>query len=469
MFPSRSIALTLFISTMLTVSGVVLVLVALFRISLGEGLNDYVAKLELSRLDRVENVLLRRYQRQGESWQFVQSPRDLQPDGPPEGARPMPADGLPPPPAAGQDRLGVGPRLALFDAQGRLVMGPSEAGPRPKRTLRLNGRVIGFIGLAPAREEGGGLARQFLESQTRNLVVIAVLAVVVSALVAMLLARHFRAPIAALAQAARKLAEGRFDTRVTLSRRDELGGLADHFNGMAIRLERFEQSRRQWVADTSHELRTPITILRAHTDAMRDGVMPFDTRGLDRLDSAVTDLDRLVSDLYQLARADVGMFDFHRERLPVAELFDELGNRFSEPVRQAGLVLELLPPPDVTVEVDPERLRQLFGNLLNNAMRYTDAGGKVRIAAHANGPLLDIVVEDSAPGVPDSALPHLFERFYRVDVSRSRRGGGSGLGLSICQSIAEGHGGRIVATHSSLGGLKLTLTLPLSQGGGRIQ
>jgi two-component system sensor histidine kinase BaeS len=358
--------------------------------------------------------------------------------------------------------LALGQRLAIFDSQSHRVFGPPEAQPRPKRALFLHGKLIGYMGLAPAGDADSGMTRQFLQSQTRNLVVIALFAVIVSAFVAMSLARHFRTPIAALADGARLLARGRLETRVSLIRHDELGDLARDFNAMAERLERFEQSRRQWVADTSHELRTPLTILRAHTDAMRDGVMPLDQRGLDRLDSAVTDLDRLVADLYQLARADVGLFDFRREAITLPALFEELGDRHGEPMRRAGLRFELEPPPAVSIQVDPDRLRQLFGNLLGNAVRYTDRGGVVRLSAELNGPLVVITIEDSAPGVPDAALGRLFERFYRVDVSRSRRDGGSGLGLSICQAIAEGHGGRIVAGHSKLGGLRVTVTLPIA-------
>lgn len=470
---------------MLTVVGVVAVLVLLFRISLGEGFNDYVAKLELVRLDRVEPILLARYQQHG-GWGFAHGPGDLLPAPPRErpppeagfsedGRPPPPDDQRPPrdaegaqrPPRGPQDTLSIGPRLALFDAQGKLVAGPPEATPRPKRALRLNGEVIGYLGLSPLKEPGGGLTQQFLEKQTRNLAAIALIAVVLSAIVALMLTRHFRAPIAALAQAARALAAGRLDTRVQLSRQDELGALAQDFNTMAGRLERFEQSRRQWVADTSHELRTPLTILRAHTEAMRDGVMPLDQRGLDRIDSAVGDLDRLVADLYQLARSDVGMHDFHRQPLPLADLFDDLRDAFAEPMRQGGLALEIIPPPHAMLDGDTERLHQLFGNLLNNALRYTDKGGRVRIAATVNGPLADITLDDSAPGVPDSALPHLFERFYRVDVSRSRKAGGSGLGLSICQAIANGHGGRIGASHSPLGGVRVVVTLPLAQGARR--
>ncbi len=468
----RSIAATLFFSIMLTVSGVVLALAVMFRISLGEGFIDYVAKLELDRLDEVEIRLVEQFRRDG-NLARIRGARDLAPmrAGSPEDDAPPRPDGgetrggpdvppPPPPPPAGRiDRLGLGPRLALYDASGRRLFGAPESARRPKRAVRVDGTIIAYLGLAPVHDEGGGLAQQFLHSQTRNLLLIALIAVAVSAVVAIWLARYFRRPIAALSVAARELAAGRLDSRVNLQRADELGALADDFNIMANKLERFELSRRQWVADTSHELRTPLTILRAHTDAMRDGVMPLDARGLARLDSAVGDLDRLIADLYQLARADVGMLELRREAMPLGLLFDELATQYREPLRQIGLSLELLPPPDVHLLADPERMRQLFANLLGNAMRYTDAGGKVRISAVADSAKVAIRIEDTAPGVPDGALAHLFERFYRVDVSRSRRGGGSGLGLAICQSIVEAHGGHIAAGHSSLGGLCITVTL----------
>lgn len=472
----RSIATPLFATLMLTTLGAVVMLVVLFRLSLGAGFNDYLARLELTRLDPFETGLISRYRQYG-NWTFVNSPRDLLPPGS-VNQRPPPRDDTAPPPFGNDPPLprdnrrpphmAFAQRLALFNDHGDLVMGPPEARNRPQRPLILDGQVIGYLALASAPDPNDALGSRFFASQTRNLLLSALFAVLVSALAAVLLARHFRQPIAALAQAARRLAAGQLNARVTLERNDELGDLARDFNLMAQKLERFEQSRRQWVADTSHELRTPLTILRAHTDAMRDGVMPLDQRGLGRIDSAVADLDRLIDDLYQLARADVGSDSYMKAPMSVSALFDELGERFREPMRKAKLTLNLiLPTQDLHIEGDHSKLTQLFSNLLSNSMRYTDAGGEVRLSARANGPLAEIQLDDSAPGVPDAALSHLFERFFRVDASRSRQGGGSGLGLSICQAIVAGHDGQIRAQHSQLGGLSMLVVLPLAKPRGR--
>lgn len=478
----RSIGVTLFLALLATALCVVVLLVVLFRVSLGAGFTEYVSRLELTRLDRFEQHLQARYRDEG-SWQFVRHPQDLLPDGPPPRREdgPPPRRGEGPPPRAGDDparrgppgeprrggdRLGLGPRVALFDAERRYIMGPPEAASRPMRAmLGPNGQVIGYLALAPVADSGDVLAKHFLESQTTNLLLSALFALLVSALVAFWLARNFRKPILALTEAARQLAAGRLATRVELARRDELGDLGRDFNAMAHKLQRFEQSRRQWVADTSHELRTPLTILRVHTDAMRDGIMPLDQKGLSRLDGAVADLDRLVADLYQLARADVGMHDYHPEPLKVGELLADLLERYREPMRKGGLQLSAAEPPALVVLGDLERLHQLFGNLLANSLRYTDAGGEVRMAARQVGREVEITIEDSAPGVPDIALGKLFERFYRVDASRSRQGGGSGLGLAICQAIVEAHAGSISAAHSPLGGVRIIVTLPLHLGG----
>ena len=464
----RSIALTLFLTLTLTSLGIIVLLVLLFRLSLGEGFSDYVARLELTRLDSAERYLLERYQRHG-SWNFVRTPHDLL------GPRPVPPQPLPgeaeaergaPPPRPGpppSDVLRLGSRLALFDPQQRLLMGSPSASPRPKRALRLEGgEVLGYLGLAPVEDAGEDpLTRQFMQSQTRNLALAGALAVLLSALAAAWLARHLRRPIAELAQAVGRLARGQLDARAVVDRHDELGALARDFNHMAQLLEQAEQSRRQFVADTSHELRTPLTILRAHTEAMHDGIMPLDQRGLARLRGTIAEMERLVDDLYLLARADEGRHDDHMEPIALADLLDDLAERFAAPMQQAGLRWQIEPAPPVTLRGDPARLRQLFGNLLGNALRYTDAGGEVRLSASVNAPMVDIVLDDSAPGVPDAALAHLFRRFYRVDASRSRAKGGAGLGLAICQSIVTSHGGRISAGHSPLGGLRVNVSLPL--------
>jgi two-component system sensor histidine kinase BaeS len=196
---------------------------------------------------------------------------------------------------------------------------------------------------------------------------------------------------------------------------------------------------------------------------MRDGVLPLNERSLEVLDGAVNELDKLVSDLYQLARADVGAHEFQLEPVLIDSCLDELAQRFQEPLRRAELTLAMSALPQVLINGDPARLQQLFGNLMVNAIRYTDRGGEIRLDASVQGQWLQITLDDTPPGVPDAALPRLFERFYRVDSSRSRASGGSGLGLAICLAIVDGHGGRIVAAHSPLGGLRVTITLPILQ------
>ncbi|MBV1775283.1 HAMP domain-containing protein [Burkholderiaceae bacterium DAT-1] len=459
--PRRSIGITFFVVLLGTLLIVISVLAGLFRLSLGRGLDDYLARIELTRLDRVEDVLQRRYQHHGD-WSFVRGPRDLLP---PRGAqeRPPPQrdpDDPRPLPMQG-DLLGIGPRLILFDAGGQHLAGPPHDPHRPRRAIHSmdDGRVIGFLALAGAPGNSDMLASEFLRAQTRNLLWIALVGLVVSAIAAAWLAHSLRQPIHALMLAARQLASGKLNARAHLHRSDELGMLADDFNRMAEQIEQYEHSRRQWVADTSHELRTPLTVLRAHSEAMRDGVMPLDARGLDRIDATLAEMERLVTDLHQLARADVGQLGLKPVSLDLPALIEEVAAQFAAPMQKSGLTLEVHAHPAI-LNADPDRLQQVLVNALGNSLRYTDRGGIVHISCQQNGPLTDILIEDSAPGVPDAALPRLFERFYRVDASRNRAQGGSGLGLAICKSIVESHGGQISASHSQLGGLCLRILLP---------
>ncbi|MDF3031765.1 MAG: hypothetical protein K0R03_2323 [Moraxellaceae bacterium] len=365
-----------------------------------------------------------------------------------------------------QDILSLGPRAALLDAEGNFLAGNRAALPEPRRALysgegkarRLVGHLI--LTTPPAAQRQAG--EEFVASQLKNLAWISLLVLVLSALAALGLARYFRRPLSALAEGARRIARGDLAARLPATRGDELGKLAGDFNHMAARLETMEQSRRQWVADTSHELRTPITVLATHLEAMRDGVIPVTPEKLQVLARTVDDMNRLVSDLHQLATADAGAQDYRYEDVSVAGLLAELETTFAPRCAKAGLSFSChdASAPGSTVRADHLRLSQVLGNLLTNSCRYTDAPGEIRLTAAAQQDQVEFVVEDSAPGVPAVALPKLFERFYRVDASRSRQSGGSGLGLSICRAIVQAHGGTISAGPSSLGGLRVSVRLP---------
>lgn len=497
----QSIGFKLFLSLTLTALGAVVVLAIMFWFSLGTGFSEYLARLELTRLHTIEAYLVRRYQQHNASWDFVRTPRDIAPplagnrrsqttnttpmrDDPEnhplkrERANKLATDArelLPQdrntsaalqarPSPENADAFAISHRLALFDAQGKFMMGRAAAKSAPRRAIKAeNGEIIGFLALAPERIKRNDIEQQFIVNQWRNMIIGCLFAISISALAAIALARYFRRPILALAKAAQDLAQGNFTTRVKLTHRDELGALAEDFNDMAQKLDNFAQSRKQWVADTSHELRTPLTILRAHTEAMRDGIMPLNQQGLANIDSAVKDLERLVADLYQLARADIGLHEYAWENILLPELFNELNEKFTTPFRQLGLTLKILPLPSLNLHGDEGRLTQLFSNLINNSMGYTHAGGGLTISAIQTHSFVEITLDDTAPGVPDTDLPHLFERFYRVDVAHQRNTGGSGLGLSICQAIVKSHGGKIIARHSPLGGLQIKLYLPLAK------
>jgi two-component system sensor histidine kinase BaeS len=318
--------------------------------------------------------------------------------------------------------------------------------------------VIGYLAVARVMRPSDALAAAFLGELKNSLLGIVAASVALSALAAVLLAAHFKKPIGRLAEGARALAEGRFDTRLPASRSDELGELAHSFNQLAQRLGALEQSRRQWVADTSHELRTPLSVLRAQLESIQDGVRAPDAGTVASMLRQVLSLNALIDQLYALARADVGALECTREALDPWALALQCTAGFEDKLRAAGLTLETGPALRAAlISGDPERLRQVFTNLLENAVRYTAAGGRIALSAAVVGERLAVTIEDSAPGVPGEALARLSERFYRVDASRSRAQGGAGLGLALCRRILDAHGATLAFSHSPLGGLRVTV------------
>ena len=247
---------------------------------------------------------------------------------------------------------------------------------------------------------------------------------------------------------------------------DELGRLAEDFNRLAVTLERNEQLRRAFMADISHELRTPLAVLRGELEAIEDGVRPMSPESVKSLQGEVATLGKLVDDLYELSLADVGALTYRKTALDLAEPLTQALEGFRERLVERRIALETVLPPagTLTVLADPDRLRQLFNNLLENTVRYTDPGGRLRVEARCERGRVRIDFQDSAPGVPEELLPRLFERLFRVEGSRSRAGGGAGLGLAICRSIVQAHDGEIDARPSPLGGVWVHVSLPEYRG-----
>jgi two-component system sensor histidine kinase BaeS len=293
--------------------------------------------------------------------------------------------------------------------------------------------------------------------------VIAAGMVLIAAVLAYPLSRRLVRPVRAFQQTAQRLAGGDYEARVQVQGGDEIARLGRDLNALAAALGRNEQARRRWVADISHELRTPIALLRAELEAIQDGVRPLDRTAVDALHGDVLRLGRLVDDLYELSMTDLGALRYRMVPTDIGEVLeadlDALRPRFAA----AGLTLmyEDRRPARTESPADPDRLSQLFRNLLRNSLQYTDPGGSLEVRLHQGGDRLTLDFQDSAPGVPPEALPRLFDRLYRIDTSRSRNTGGAGLGLAIAKNIVEAHGGTIRADPSPAGGLWIRVEMPL--------
>jgi two-component system sensor histidine kinase BaeS len=479
------------------------------RISFQRGFLGYLNELETQRMGVLTATLAEVYRARiaagaapGDAWQFLRGEEDEwrrivrasdrsfrasrdaegRPDSAPDieigaaalpavaatvaSALPSPAASLPPagtqPRSESPSRGEPSRRTTLLDADRRVVAGnPRPAPDAMVGPIVVAGDTVGWVASVPFRELTNAADLSFQERQTAAAWYIAALAVLLAGVTAWGLGRIFLAPAQRVAAAIHQLAAGRFDTRVSVTSTDELGRLAADFNRLANTLERNENLRRDFMADVSHELRTPLAIMRGELEAMEDGLQPLDSRSVQSLQSEVAVLSKLVDDIHQLSIADVGSLSYRRLAFDVAGLLEQGLDSFRDRLQARGISPELqVPAGPLTVVGDPERLQQVFHNILENAARYADPQARMRIECRRRGAEVEIAFHDSGPGVADENLGKLFERFYRVEGSRNRATGGSGLGLSICQSIVAAHGGSLAASRSPLGGLALTLRLP---------
>jgi two-component system, OmpR family, sensor histidine kinase BaeS len=376
---------------------------------------------------------------------------------------PRPGPHGPPPPLPSRESFG--PRLALFDENKQLVVGPSGLPIRgySLRPIDVGGRTVGWLGLMPLKHGPHPLELAFIQEQTRALVLAGLSVFVLAGLISFYLSKHFLAPIKELTQAARELSSLNFGAQIEVRSSDELGQLASAFNSMAQALEKNETLRKQWTSDVAHELRTPLAILRGEIEAMQDGVREINAERLGSLHDETDRIGKLVGDLHLLFVADSQNLVQQKHPVKPLAILKDVISAFETRLMQAGIRLEAnsLEDQSALIVGDEDRLRQLFANLIENTLRYTDSPGTLRISHYCSLQELTLVFEDSVPGVPAEALDRVFDRLYRVDKSRSRALGGSGLGLSICKEIVSGHGGQIRAAHSSLGGLLISIEFQL--------
>ena len=381
--------------------------------------------------------------------------------GPGPGPSGAPGHRGPPPPFPPVQRPDQ--RIALFDTQKAYLAGPRLD---PNRLLfqpiQVADRSVGWIGLLKIETIPHPLDEPGLKKKLTAFYVVCFFIFTLTGMVSYFLSRHLLAPIKELTAGTKELALFNFDTRIRARTRDEFGLLAQNFNAMADTLQTYETMRKQWLLDISHELRTPISILKAETEAMLDGVRDIQPHRIDSLHTEICHLETMVKDLDFLSREDARELVMEKKPVcPVAILHGVLG-LFGRRLADVQIsVINRLGSEPFMVRGDQGRLRQLFTNLLENNLRYTQKPGRLTIWQKREGGFLSLVIEDSGPGVPGECVDRLFDRLYRVDHSRSRTHGGTGLGLSICKAIVAAHNGRIIAMNLPEKGLQIQVQLPL--------
>lgn len=458
----------------LTVSAVALVAVLTFW-SLDRGFTLYVAQAQLDRMNRLSDELTavgseRGLQWLGEdrdSWNGLllrgllphRRLKDLEDAKANQGERKR----LPPTVAR------IASRLALLGPDERYIIGAQSAlKSDARRAITTGDRLLGWLVLRPADHLVDGIHGRFVQAQGRNLLFIGLGTVLLAGLAALLLGRHLSRPVWDMAQTTQRLGQGDYEARVAAANRsDEIGSLARDINGLAATLGAAEAGRKRWVQDTAHELRTPLSSLRAEVEALQDGIREPDEKSLARLHAGIMTLAALIDDLRQLAEADGGRLNLDLQRGQLWPLAKRVAEDLDSRAKAAGIEIILRDETggENWLQLDPNRLGQVLRNLVSNALAYSDAGGRLEITLRHDrraGRLI-LQFDDTPPGVSNEDLPNLFDRFYRVEGSRSRRTGGRGLGLAICRAIAQAHGGEIDAEPSPLGGLRVMLTLPLAE------
>ena len=437
-----------------TIAALTFAAYAVFSWSFDRGFVDFINRADEARLETLIDTLASGYAREG-SWDWLVKDRsrwiELVRSHLGFGIRTETPGSDPSFP------LTIDPRLMLFDASRQRLIGRAELAERALlRPIAVQGGTVGFLGYVPRSELLESIERVYLSRQQTTFAGLAIALAIASLLLGAGVSYWLTRRVRELADAAQALKAGHYEQRLPERGHDELARLAADFNTLAEALETARRARQQWIADIAHELRTPLSVLRGEIEALQDGVRPLDQAAVDSLGSEAARLARLVEDLHTLSMSDLGALTYFKETVDVSEIVEDVIDPHRRTLAQRGLELKLDLQPSV-MSADGERLAQLFANLLQNSMRYTDAPGTIAVRARSTGSRIRIDWEDSAPGVPAEALPRLTERLYRVEGSRSRSGGGSGLGLAIVNALVQGHGGTLETGASALGGLRVSI------------
>jgi len=493
--PNLSIRFKLFSTLLLATGSVVLSMYLVMSWSFDRGFLDYVNQQDQQKYQALSQAVVRHYQA-NKGWQKISRDRSLwdallrrylgfmgpeahpklamkdrRPPGEfPKRGREHPPGfsssddfkhpfGRPPPPKSGLKNP------LLLDENKKVLIGRvKKISDLTLYPIVLKGETIGYVGQLPRDELSGELDLLFVQQQSRAFMWVALVMVIICVLAGLPIAAHLVKPIRNLSLGTQRLIAGQYKTVIPVTSNDELGQLSKNFNSLANTLKENEKARKRWIADISHELRTPLAILKAEIEALLDGIRPSTPQAMASLHDEVEQLNLLVSDLYELSMSDIGALNYQKSQVDAPEILQTTLAIFQSEFDRAGLELRFHSTLNGQSRVlaDAARLRQLFSNLCNNTLRYTDRPGRLEVTLGEQSGSLHIQFKDSAPGVSEEEITRLFERLYRVETSRNRASGGAGLGLSICHNIVVAHDGTITANASSLGGVLIEILLPLT-------
>ncbi len=469
----------------------------LARWSFERGFLDYVNALEQTRLTLISQNVGRLYTEHNRQWSEIdketlqvslsvlprpggeasQGPDDFR--RPPRGSRPRPLGDFPPPdsferqgrPPGGPDGLrrprGGGPAYpptALYDLQGERIVGNNISSASTDTIdfpVLVDDKVVAILKSAPVRQVGSSIETDFSRQQWMTSLFIGVASLLLAALVAFGLTRLLVSPVHKMIQGVNRLSKGDYSQPLTSDYNDEFGLLGEDINYLSKTLEKNRSARSRWLADISHELRTPLAILTGEIEALKDGIRPFGPEQLVSLDQETKRLRYLVNDLYELSLSDIGGLRYEFAPLDLTQSIKQTIKTHQLAAEEKQITVTFGESESVFISADEKRISQLLGNLIRNSLAYTHTEGRVELSLKVNGYQAILEVHDTPPGVELEDCNLLFEPLYRKDESRASRSSGAGLGLSICRNIVEAHRGTINAKPSLLGGVMMTIELPL--------
>lgn len=365
--------------------------------------------------------------------------------------------------------MGESVRFIILDTSGKVVANTTDVTKKQgeksiTQSLEIEGRTFGTLIAYPVKSVSvSRLEQQFVESVNFTILLGFLFAVLVTLIIGFFLSKKITKPLSQLVSGIEHISKGNTKFRITIESNDEFNQLGKTFNQMADTLERTERIRQSLVADVAHELRTPLSIIRAKLESIQVGALEATEEVILHLSDEVYRLSRLVNDLQQLSHAESGTLPLNKKRTEMNVFIESILTQFQWLADEKEIRLRMeKSSTELFIEIDRDRITQVVVNLLGNALRYTPEKGEVLVGVNEREKSTVLRIQDSGPGIDQQKLPYIFERFYRADKSRKREEGGTGLGLSIAKGFVEVHGGNIKVTSKRGEGTLFEVTLPLS-------